>query len=187
MLRQLEGTQRQPSLQEMDIFEQQEMSKSRPQVRNKLKEWYGWLVDHVPKPIKEKASRAFGATKDKIMRLCKSFQGKESKETDEPIEQNEESFNPVELEQAFDRAYRNYRINGRSRMEVDTFFNQIRQNLIDLISRGLTDLDSSRVQTNTWINFRIEYEEGKLDSVSLPFNSQMTDIFISIRRCRRCH
>ena len=25
----------------------------------------------------------------------------------------EESFNPVELEQAFDRAYRSYRINGR--------------------------------------------------------------------------
>ena len=121
------------------------------------------------------------------MRLCKSFQGKESEETDEPIEQNEESFNPVELEQAFDRAYRSYRINGRSRMDVDTFFNRIRQNLIDLISRVLTDLDSARVQTNTWINFRIEYEEGKIDSVSLPFNSQMTDIFICIMWCRRCH
>ena len=34
-------------------------------------------------------------------------------------EQNKESFNPVELEQAFDRAYRSYRINGRSRIGVD--------------------------------------------------------------------
>ena len=34
----------------------------------------------------------------------------------------EKSFNPVELEQAFDRAYRSYRINGRSRINVNTFF-----------------------------------------------------------------
>ena len=43
-----------------------------------------------------------------------------------------ESFNSVELEQAFSRAYRSYRINGRSRMDVDTFFDRIRQKLIDL-------------------------------------------------------
>ena len=29
-----------PTQQEMDIFEQQEMSKSRPQVKNKLTDWY---------------------------------------------------------------------------------------------------------------------------------------------------
>ena len=45
----------------------------------------------------------------------------------------EESFNPVEFEQAFDRAYRSYRINGRSRIDVD-----IRQNLIDL-SKGTNE------------------------------------------------
>ena len=37
----------------------------------------------------------------------------------------EESFNPVELEQAFGSTYRSYRINGRSRMDVDTFFDWI--------------------------------------------------------------
>ena len=41
-----------PSPQEMDIFEQQEMSKSRPQVKGKLNKWYHWLINHVPKPIK---------------------------------------------------------------------------------------------------------------------------------------
>ena len=56
-------------------------------------------------------------------------------------EQNEESFNPVELDQAFDRTYRSYRINGRSRIDVDTFFDWIRQNLIDVISGELTDLN----------------------------------------------
>ena len=47
----------------------------------------------------------------------------------------EETFDPIELEQAFNRAYRSYRINGRLRMDVDTFFDRIRQNLIDLMNR----------------------------------------------------
>ena len=50
---------RKPSLQEMDIFEQQEISKSRPQVKTKLNKWYDWLINHVPKPIKDGASKAF--------------------------------------------------------------------------------------------------------------------------------
>ena len=37
-----------------------------------------------------------------------------------------ESFNPIEHEQAFGRAYRSYTFNGRSRMDVDTFFDRIR-------------------------------------------------------------
>ena len=50
---------RKPSPQEMDIFEQQEMSKSRPQVKGKLNKWHDWLINHVPKPIKDGASKAF--------------------------------------------------------------------------------------------------------------------------------
>ena len=83
----------------------------------------------------------------------------EPKESREP----EGSFNPVEFQQTFDGAYRSYRINGRSRYLSD----QMRQNLIDLISRKLTDLGSARVQMNTWIRFRIEYEQGIIDSVRL--------------------
>ena len=59
----------QPSPQEMNIFKRQEMSKSRPQVTSKLNDWYDWLVSHVPKTIKDKASRAFKTFKDKIMGL----------------------------------------------------------------------------------------------------------------------
>ena len=44
---------RKPSPQEMDIFEQQEISKSRPQVKTKLNKSYDWLINHVPKPIKD--------------------------------------------------------------------------------------------------------------------------------------
>ena len=49
------------------------------------------------------------------------------REPEEPVEQNEESLNPVELQQAFNRAFRSSRINGRNRMDVDTFFDRIRQ------------------------------------------------------------
>ena len=59
----------------------------------------------------------------------------------------EESFNPIELEQAFNRAYRSYRINGRSGMDIDTFFDRIKQNLIGLMNRDLTGLSSAKVQT----------------------------------------
>ena len=62
-------------------------------------------------------------------------------------------------------------------MDVNTCFDRIGQNLIDLISRELTDLNSARIQTTTWIRFRIEYEEGIIDMVRLPFNSWMMDIF----------
>ena len=66
---------RQPTQQEMDIFEQQEMSKSCPQVKNKLDSWYGWLVNHFPKTVKDKASRAFKTFKDKIMGLYNRVTG----------------------------------------------------------------------------------------------------------------
>ena len=58
---------RQLCSQEMDIFEQQEISKSRPVVTSKLNDWYDWLINHVPKTIKDGASRAFKTFKDKIM------------------------------------------------------------------------------------------------------------------------
>ena len=46
-------------------------------------------------------------------------------------------FKPIELEQAFGGAYRSYRVNGRPKMDVDTFFNRIRKGLIELIKREL--------------------------------------------------
>ena len=66
---------RQPSPQEMDIFEQQEMSKSRPQVKNKLNDWYDWLINHVPKTVKDEANAAFETFKGKIIRLYNRVTG----------------------------------------------------------------------------------------------------------------
>ena len=100
----------------------------------------------------------------------------------EEEEKNEEYFSQAELEQAFDWAYRSYRINRRSRINVDTFFDQIRQNLIDLMNSEIQDLGSIRVQMTTWIRFMVEVENENrnvigVDRVEKALNSQMTDIF----------
>ena len=64
-----------------------------------------------------------------------------------------EPFNPIELEQAFNGAYRSYRVNGRPKMDVDTFFNRIKKGLIELVKRELKTRTSARIQTTTWIRF----------------------------------
>ena len=121
---------RKPSPQEMDIFEQQEISKSRPQVKTKLNKFYDWLINDVPKPIKDGASKAFKTFKDKVMGLYNRVTGSTGNET--RIEELK-PFKPIELEQAFRGAYRSYRVNGKPKMDVDTFFSRIRKELIELI------------------------------------------------------
>ena len=132
---------RKSSSQEMDIFEQQEMSISRPQVKSKLNKWYNWLINYVPKPIKDGASRAFKTFKDKIMGLYNRVNGFTTNQAPESPTTTKRGaasgepkpFKPIELEQAFSGAYRSYRVNGRPKMDVGTFFNRIRKGLIELI------------------------------------------------------
>ena len=58
---------------------------------------------------------------------------------------------PIELEEAFGGAYRSYRVNGKPKMAVDTFFNRIRKELIELIEQELKTRTSARIQTTAWI------------------------------------
>ena len=115
---------------------------------NKLNDWYDWLVNLVPKTIKDNASRVFNAFKDKITGLYNRVTGNQTQQNKiEELKGPHEHFNPIELEQAFGGAYRSYRANGRPRLDVDIFFSCIRGEFISLISRELTDLNSVRVQT----------------------------------------
>ena len=171
-----------PTQQEMDIFEQQEMSKSRPQVKNKLNDWYDWLINHVPKPIKDGASKAFKTFKDKIMGLYNRVTGSGNQAPEGPRFADTQlkgsrstEPEPIELEQAFNGAYRSYRINGKPRMDVETF-HRIRRDLIEMIKRELNNLNSARVQTTTWIRFVREDEEGQ-EKVELAFNSLMASVY----------
>ena len=166
----------------MDIFEQQEMSKSQPQIKGKLNKCYDWLINHVPKPIKDGASRAFKTFKDKVMglydRVAGSTQWSTGPSTAEwgAASAERKPFKPIELEQAFGGAYRSYRINGRPKIDVDTFFNRIGKRLIELIERELKTRTSARIQTTAWIRFIRNDEEG-LERVELAFNSLMTSVY----------
>ena len=66
-----------------------------------------------------------------------------------PASREPKPFKPIELEQAFSGAYRSYRVNGRPKTDVDTFFNRIRKGLIELIKRELKTRTSARIQTTT--------------------------------------
>ena len=149
------------------------MSKSRPQVKGKLNKWYNWLINHVPKPIKDGASKAFKTFKDKVMVLYNRVTGSTGNETriKEP-----KPFKPIELSEAFGRAYRSYyRVNGRPKIDVDTFFNRIRKELIELIKQKLKTRTSARIQMTARIKFIREDEEGQ-ERVELAFNSLMTSV-----------
>ena len=149
------------------------MSKSRPQVKTKLNKWYNWLINHVPKPIKDGASKAFKTSKDKVMGLYDRVTGSTGNETriKEPA-----PFKPIELEQAFGGAYRSYRVNGRPKIDVDSFFNRIRKEPIELIKRELNARTSARIQTTAWIRFVKDDEEGQ-ERIELAFNSLMTSAY----------
>ena len=93
-----------------------------------------WLINHVSKPIKNGASKVFKTFKDKVMGLYNRVTGSTGKET--RIKELK-PFKPIELEQAFEGSYRSYRVNGKPKMDVDTFFDRIRKELIRLIKREL--------------------------------------------------
>ena len=58
-----------PGPQEMDDFKKEEIEKSRSVVKNRLNKWHDWLVDYVPKSIKNAVSKAFSRAKNSILRL----------------------------------------------------------------------------------------------------------------------
>ena len=85
-------------------------------------------------------------------------------------------FKQIELEQAFRGAYRSYMVNGKPKMDVDTFFSRIRKEIIELIKRELKNRTSARIQTTEWIRFIRDDEEGQ-ERIELAFNSLMTSVY----------
>ena len=61
-------------------------------------------------------------------------------------------------------------------MDVDTFFNRIRKELIGLIKRELKTRTSARIRTTAWIRFVRDDEEGQ-ERIDLAFNSLMTSVY----------
>ena len=69
-------------------------------------------------------------------------------------------------------------------MDVETFLMETRGSVDNLITKELQDLDSAKVETTTWIQFKVEVEvedgDGNFVTVDMgkkAFNSQMTEVF----------
>ena len=63
----------------------------------------------------------------------------------------EDPFNPYKMGKAFRRAHQSFRINRRSRMDVETFLKETRGSVAYLITKELQDLDWANVQMIAWI------------------------------------
>ena len=63
--------------------------------------------------------------------LRKAIEGLKCGTKPEPVPETKWIFK--EREQAFNGDFRSYMVNGRPKMDVDTFFSRIRESLIDLI------------------------------------------------------
>ena len=77
----------------------------------------------------------------------------------------------MQLEGAFNGAYRRYRIDGIPGMDPDTFFTRTRRFLIDLLTKE-SRTGAIRSQATTWIRFRKDGE-----TVELAFNSRMLNVY----------
>ena len=99
-----------------------------------------------------------------------------------PPPHEEDQFNPYELGRAFKGAHQSFRINGISRMDVEIFLEETRRSVANLITKELQDLDSAKVQTTAWIQFKVEVEGGEesiiiVDTVKNVLNSRMMEPF----------
>ena len=73
--------------------------------------------------------------------LRKVIEGFKRGSKPEPVPEPEWNFK----EKAFDGDYRSYRVNGRPKMDIETFFSQIRGKLIELIERELKTCNSAKI------------------------------------------
>ena len=84
-----------PGPQEMDEFEKEEIEKSRLVVKNKLNKWYDWLVDYVPKSVKNAVSKAFSRAKNSMLSLYdgakKTLRGDVEDEAEKENQVNQEN------------------------------------------------------------------------------------------------
>ena len=152
-----------PNSEDMDNFELREVLKNRSVVKEKLNEWYDWLVSYVPKPIKELVSNAFSKVKRSIMALYKGVKGvkkttlKEEVEEQAQEEHNEkeaEDLTPVEHKQAMNGAYKSFRVGGQNKADVDSYIELVKPKISKLIKVQLKILQSAKVQMHLWIMWK---------------------------------
>ena len=147
-----------PKPEDMDVFEQQEMTKTRPGVKSKLNEWYDWLVDYVPESIKKPVSSVFSRAKNHIMKLYGDVKKRLGlKEQVEELAEKEhgeehlEGVEPMEHAEAMNGAYKSFRVDGRGKTDVDGYVELVKPEVRKLVEEQVRVLDAAKVQMHLWV------------------------------------
>ena len=107
-------------------MEQKESPSTNPKKLKHMKK----KVDELNRKIRHSRKRHDGLI-HKRNSLRKAIEDLKHGTKPEPMPEPNWTF--MEHEQTFNGVYRSYRVNGRPKMDIDTFFSQIREDLIDLI------------------------------------------------------
>ena len=159
-----------PGSQEMDIFEQQEICKNRPQVGSKLNDWYDWLVNHVPNPIKDKASRAFETFKDKFMEL---YNRVKVENTGNELNERETRISPIEGQ----TCVKTYEVTGNLNHDVSNCILKTIKPVIEMRTRVIYSFSCSIF----WVrNHVVQYHK------TLPDNKTFTSLREIEEYIKRC-
>ena len=146
-----------PDPQEMGELEREEMKKGGPVIKNKLNEWYDWLVDYVLKPIKKAVSKSFSRAKNSIIGLHdgakNTLKDIVEKEAEEGQQQEEEDVDltPHEHERALKGAYRSFTMPGKPKTDVDSYFDQAKPHIKTLIENQLDGMGSANILMTLWV------------------------------------
>ena len=148
------------SPQEMDEFEKEEMKKSQSVIKNRLNEWYDWLVDYVPKPIKNAVSKAFPRAKNSILGLYdgakKTLKDIVEKESEEEQQQEEQDADLTlhEHERVLKGAYRSFVIPGAPKTDIDSYFDQSKPHIKTLIRNQLKEIGAAKIIMTLWVRWK---------------------------------
>ena len=149
----------------MDKFEKEEMKKSRPVVKKRLNEWYDWLVDYVPKPIKNVVSKAFSRAKHSILSL---YNGAKKTLTDIVEKEAEEEEEDIDLtlhehERVLRGAYRSFVIPGAPKTDIDSYLDQVKPHIKTLIENQLKEMGSAKIIMTLWVIWKKLKEQPPIE------------------------
>ena len=121
-------------------------------VKCSLNEWYDWLVDYVPKSIKNAASKAFSGAKNSILGLYdgakKTLKGDVEAE-DEKENQGEEEedvdLTPHEHERALKGAYTSFVMPGVPKTDIARYFDQTKPHIKTLSINQQREMGSAKI------------------------------------------
>ena len=183
----------------MDEFEKEEMKKGRRVVKNRLNEWYDWLFDYVPKPIKNAVSKAFSRAKNSILGLYdgakKTLKSDVEDEAEKESQEEDNDLTQQEHERALRGAYRSLVIPGAPKTDIDSYFDKTEPRIKTLIENQLKKMGSAKIIITLWVRWKksimplteLDPEDAKnaqdMDGITgnnyirheMPFNSLMTE------------